>query len=120
MNGGQLCLYLFDDDGQVVRGVSNLEYLSHEDYRASVMAVHNGEDDMSDWDSQIEDPQADYDAAMAYRDLGARIIADRDGIYPESMNAAGMLAYGIDADKYAAPFGDEEYADLAREWGIVK
>lgn len=95
-NGGGLHLFIFDENNKVVRGFSNLEYLSHEDFMDCIDGLKNG-DDGSTWEGQYDDPQAIYDE-FNESDFGSEVVGNESRIWPERMGRAAQLAYGIDED----------------------
>ena len=92
-NGGGLHAFLFDANDNIVRGVTNLEYLSHDDFMINYNALKSG-DDASDWDGLIENPAVNYEAITSH-EYGYKIVASKSKIYPNRMGAAASIAFGI-------------------------
>lgn len=95
-NGGGLHLFIFDQNDKVIRGISNLEYLSHEDFMACINDLDNGSDG-SDWEGQYGDPQAIYDEFNS-SDFGSEVVGNESRTWPERMGRAAQIAYGVDGD----------------------
>lgn len=85
-NGGGIYLFVFDDDGQVARGIGNLEYAQPGDL--------DNLDDAAGWEGGLDDPQAAYKSITSYQ-FGWQVIADQNGVYPERMGRAGRILFEI-------------------------
>lgn len=93
-NGGGLHLFIFDENDSVIRGFSNFEYLSHEDFILNLDALKGG-DDGSDWEGQHDNPQAEYDNITS-SEFGWVLVANESRMWPERMGRAAQMAFGIE------------------------
>lgn len=92
-NAGHLLAFLFNRNNKVIRGIENLEYLSHADFMLNFNALKDG-DDAEDWEGQIHNPAGVYNNIRL--DFGYELIADQSKTYPDKMGRAGSIAFGID------------------------
>jgi hypothetical protein len=94
-NGGGLTLVIFDAQDKVVYLHSGYEYNSKPgQLQADIEALKHGDNPVTDWDGNEEDPQAMYDNITSY-EYGWKVVADDKGIYPDKMGAAASREYGI-------------------------
>jgi hypothetical protein len=90
-NGGGIYLYWFDETGQVILGLENVEY-------AQPGSCDNMDfDDIRRWERQLDSPQSHYDELASY-EFGWQVIADQDGIYSDRMGRAGQILYQVEQD----------------------
>lgn len=102
-NGGGLGLYIHDDDGKVIYG--------HHGYEHEPQALLNdikayiNDPDTSDWDGNMDDPQAAYDGYKEYDEDGQytgpqgwqivyRYDSGTSTIYHSRMGVAASLLWG--------------------------
>ena len=88
-NGGGLHLAVFEN-GNVVYLHSGYEYVQGQ-LLCDIIALQ-GEDDVSEWDGNTDNPQQEYDDLMD--GYGVEVIADTNGIYYDLMGAAGGREFG--------------------------
>lgn len=90
-NGGGMYLFFFDNAGDVILGLENIEFATPGDLEGITPAKAKG------WDSKLEDPQAHYDNITSYQ-FGWQIVADTDGVYPEHMGRAAQILFRVEGD----------------------
>lgn len=93
-NGGGLTLVVFNEDGKVDYLHSGYEYGTSGSLLNDLESLKNGANPTTDWDGNVEDPQAVYDNLTSF-EYGWEIVADNDGIYPDKMGSAACLEFGI-------------------------
>jgi len=87
-NGGGLHLFVFDADGNVIDGITNLEYAGKGEYnqvREGLAADPAAE--IAGWDGHMEDAQVDYLDITGY-EYGWTVVCDNGTLYPDRMGAA--------------------------------
>lgn len=94
--GGALYLAVFNADDDIVFFADGFE-TDPDNLRASIAGAEAG-DDVTRWDANgksLDQMQAEYDALVSQQ-FGWSVVADQEGIYPDSMGAAAQLAFGVD------------------------
>lgn len=93
-NGGGLTLVVFNKNGKVDYLHSGYEYGKHGRLICDLEALKNGDNPVTDWDGNEDNPQAVYDNIVSF-EYGWEIVADNDGIYPDKMGCAACFEFGI-------------------------
>lgn len=87
-NAGGMYLFFFQND-KVILGIENIEFVTVGDLDNVTL------DEAKTWDSQLDNPQEDYDNITSY-DFGYNVVADQNGIYPDKMGRAAQIVFGIE------------------------
>lgn len=103
-NAGGLTLVIFDKNDEIEFITTNFEYAPGS--LISALEKLSYGDDISYWESNLIDD--DFECSFVknpkcfeswlpddFHRIGWDIIADNDGIYPESMGTAGQIEFGI-------------------------
>lgn len=96
-NGGGLTLAVFNENGDVDYLHSGYEYGTSGRLINDLEALKNGDNPVTDWDGNEENPQAVYDNITSF-EYGWEIVADNDGIYPNKMGCAACIEFGINRE----------------------
>ncbi len=97
-NGGGLFLFVFDAKNAVVGGIGNLEYAQPGEWMSvkdelnanPLKAIHG-------WDGHI-DNAGDVYREFCADNFGSKVVADENGIRPDSMGRAAQIYFGVDAE----------------------
>ena len=89
-NGGGLHLVIFGTDGNV----EYLQYGTSGRLINDLQALKNGDDPVTDWEGNEENPQEVYDYMTSF-EYGWEVVADNEGIYPNKMGCAARIEVGV-------------------------
>lgn len=92
-NAGNLYLFVFDENEKVVWGHEEYEYNPGELIN-DIQLVKDGADPEREWESNMEDPESEYEYIISNRDC-YEIVADNNRVYPEKMGIEAMYEFGI-------------------------
>ena len=112
-NGGGLTLAVFDKN-------DNVEYL-HSGYEQrkgqlteDLQALKDGDNPVTDWEGNEDDPQAVYDNIVSY-EYEWEVVVDNDGIYYDKMGSSAHYEFGYGKDIFEEMIADWQ-ADNAPEY----
>ena len=88
-NGGNMYLFFFDENDEVVLGIENIENCNPDDMDGLTLA------EAQEWDSQMEDPAGVYENLTSY-EFGWKVVADQSGIYPDKMGRAAERVFNVE------------------------
>lgn len=93
-NAGGLSLFVFDKGGKVEYAHTGYQFVPGQ-LRDDLDVLNSGLEDLQDWESCEENPQAIYDDITSF-EHGWEIVADNDGLYPDLMGLAAQKEFQED------------------------
>lgn len=92
-NGGNLYLFVFDAEGNVVDGTENLEYATAGEYNQVKSGLASDPlAEVAGWDGHMDDPQKSYDQLTSY-EYGWAIVCDNGTLDRSKMGVAANLYF---------------------------
>lgn len=93
-NGGNLYLFVWDEEKNIIGGIENLEHAQPGEYNDVKNGLANDPlKEIGGWDGHMDDPRAIYDELTHYQ-YGWTIVCDNGSLYPDTMGAAANLYFG--------------------------
>lgn len=95
-NGGNLYLFAFDEQDNVVGGIINLEYADAGEYNQVAEGLKSDPvAEIAGWDGHMDDAAATYEQVTGY-EFGWTIVDNNGDLRPHKMGAAAQRYFGIE------------------------
>lgn len=100
-NGGGLTLVVFAEDADRIEYIHNGYEYNPGQLSKDIESLKNGDDPANEWEGndlddidEIENPE-EFESWFPWvqKDVGWKVVADNDGIYPEDMGSAAMMEF---------------------------
>lgn len=100
-NGGGLTLVVFAEDTERIEYIHNGYEYNPGQLSKDIESLKNGDDPANEWEGndlddidEIENPE-EFESWFPWvqKDVGWKVVADNDGIYPEDMGSAAMMEF---------------------------